>query len=305
MAILGSLRERFKGRGTVEAESFPRSSSPPEYQEESTERPSMRERFGGAKARVESVRDRYAYKKKMKEAESDVERTKRAIDNRIEYKATERRYQQSAIRKKIAQHKIEAREMERDARRAEFVAKHPYVEKSFKAGGRAKERAKNVAVRSAEAGAIRYAEVTGRTYVTGQQLATRAKSKGFKTKEGKTTTMTPFTPTPSNIVAPTPPTSTLMGSTTGLGQMIQTGGAIQQQQTVQRDYLGELKYGLGQPKQVDYFGGKKLTLGSTKKTTMATGLGLGLSSKKIDYFGGGSKKTGILKTTKQKKNRYY
>ena len=105
-----------------------------------------------------------------------------------------------------------------------------------------------------------------------------------KTKTGRTTTMREFTPTQANMVAPTANASTLMGQSSGLSQMIQTQNV--QDESSQKDWIGELKYGLGGEKQTDYYGTQnRQTVNTTRRNGKGNGLGLGMGlGSSQDYF---------------------
>jgi hypothetical protein len=279
----------------------------PRYRDEPAGRISRAKwKYGTAREKVESVRERFGEKKERKAEEKRIRR-EADIDIRTMKQVAERREAKTRLQLSKERHAtskdiLEARAIERKAKKVEFRVKHPYATGAIQTGHRVKEHAINIGYAGAYGLGETYGEVAGRSYLTGQQQAKIVQQKAPKIKTGKTVRMIEVTPTRQDMLAPTPPAYMLMGTTSGLGQMIQTGGVQRQVQMQQVDYLAGIGTGLG--KKMDYFGTPKKN-GVVKN---GTGLGLGLGSrlgvgKQPNYFGG--EKLLLGSTNGKKKVRYY
>lgn len=246
-----------------------------------------REKVGKVQAKVEQIRGE-------REIEQIVRKTKKL--KKLEEKSHAR-----ATKAGIAEDIISQRRELSHQKRTEFRAKHPYVSEAMARGKVATRQAKQFGAKVYQESAKEYQRASGLTYQSGQRIAQYQARKEPKIKVGKTVRMTEMTPTRQDMLAPTPPAYMLMGTISGLGQMLQTGAVQKQAQILQTDYLAGIGTGLG--RQVDYFGTKQKNGKVQNGTGLGLGLGLGIG-KQVDYFGG-SKLTDQVRNGKKKSVRYY
>lgn len=204
------------------------------------------------------------YKKRKEEEQED----KRSFEKS---KEAYQRLKRASYRKTEAGMVIKARAVEKKAKRAEFRAEHPHITAVGDTAERSKERLKKVADKGYTEVAKAYGTATGRSYMTGQQIARQQQMKapktGGKQKAGREVTRT------------------LSSETVGVSGL--SAGILQESYGLRgaeqpRDLLGGLGGGLKQ--DVNYFGSQK-----------KNGNGIGIGVKKIDFLG----------EIKKKKQRYY
>lgn len=275
MAIFGSIKERFAQRKMEQADTMPRPGREPRYREESTERP---KRF-----------QQWRAERQEKKEERELKASKRAMESSRRYREAKGRYMDAKLQKRASQTEIEAREMERKAKRAQFVAQHPYLEKTGERVSKAGKRIGKFAEQRSKEVATAYGSVTGISYVTGQRIAPQQKRKDTRGAKGEGKRIR----TVYSTMAPETQYSQYSLSQ-GVASMAYRPSMFQSDITQPSPIRGTILEPRTAP---DYIGGLGMGLG-TKKDYYGSG-----SKKKTDY-GFGSKRTGILQTTK-KRQRFY